>query len=44
MEALAESDMGKGLVLGMCFIFIGLFIDHFIKWALDKKAKLGLTS
>ena len=45
MEALSESDMGKGLVLGLCVAFIGLIIDHLInKWALDKKAKLGLTS
>ena len=34
MEALSESDMGKGLVLGLCVAFIGLIIDHLInKWA-----------
>ena len=45
MIALAESDVGKGLVLGLCVAFIGLIIDHLInKWALDKKVKLGLVS
>ncbi len=45
MKALAESDMGKGLVLGLCVAFIGLIVDHLINtWAVDKKAKLGLVN
>ena len=43
MQALSESDMGKGLVLGLCVAFMGLAIDHLInKWAVHRKRELGL--
>ena len=43
MQALSESDMGKGLVLGLCVAFMGLVIDHMVNlWALKRKRELGL--
>ncbi len=44
MQALSESDMGKGLVLGLCVAFMGLAMDHLInRWALPRKQELGLA-
>ena len=43
MQALSESNMGKGLVLGLCVAFMGLAVDHLItQWATKRKQELGL--
>ena len=44
MQSLSESNMGKGLVLGLCVAFIGLTIDHLInQWAVKRKRELGIS-
>ena len=42
-RALSSTDVGKGLVLGLCVAFIGLLIDHLIlTWSSRRKKSLGL--
>ncbi len=42
-KALSETDVGKGLVLGLCVSFMALAVDHLItRWAREKRALLGL--
>ncbi len=44
MRALSASDVGKGLTLGLCVAFIGLFFDHISsRWAKEKREALGLN-
>jgi len=43
-RALSSTDVGKGLVLGLCVAFMGLTIDHLIKrWGAGRSRLLGLT-
>lgn len=42
-RALSASDVGKGLVLGLCVAFMGLTVDHLVtRWSAGRKAALGL--
>jgi glycine betaine/proline transport system permease protein len=42
-KALSETNVGKGLVLGLCVSFMALTVDHLItRWAREKTALLGL--
>ena len=42
-KALSETNVGKGLVLGLCVSFMALSVDHLItRWAREKRALLGL--
>lgn len=42
-RALSSTDVGKGLVLGLCVAFMGLMVDHLAtRWAADRKQALGL--
>lgn len=42
-RALSFTDVGKGLVLGLCVAFMGLLADHLIlRWSQDRKKILGL--
>ena len=42
-RALSSTDVGKGLVLGLCVAFIGLMVDHLIlRWSHDRRKALGL--
>lgn len=42
-RALSSTDVGKGLVLGLCVAFMGLMIDHLIlRWSAARKKALGL--
>ena len=42
-RALSSTDVGKGLVLGLCVAFIGLLVDHLIlTWSSDRKKALGI--
>jgi glycine betaine/proline transport system permease protein len=42
-KALSESDLGKGLTLGLCISFLALSVDHLIKyWARERRRLLGL--
>jgi len=42
-RALSSTDVGKGLVLGLCVAFMGLMIDHLItQWGQERQRKLGL--
>jgi glycine betaine/proline transport system permease protein len=42
-RALSSTDVGKGLVLGLCVAFMGLMVDHLVmRWAADRKKLLGL--
>ncbi len=42
-RALSSTDVGKGLVLGMCVAFMGLAADHLaMRWAADKRRALGI--
>jgi glycine betaine/proline transport system permease protein len=42
-RALSATDVGKGLVLGLCVAFMGLLVDHLIiRWSADRKKALGL--
>ncbi len=43
-KALSESNLGKGLVLGLCISFMALSVDHLInRWALERRRLLGLS-
>jgi glycine betaine/proline transport system permease protein len=42
-RALSSTDVGKGLVLGLCVAFMGLMVDHLIlQWSRDRKKALGI--
>ncbi len=42
-RALSATDVGKGLVLGLCVAFMGLMVDHLVtRWAADRRKALGL--
>ncbi len=42
-KALSESDLGKGLTLGLSISFMALTVDHLItRWAKERRALLGL--
>ncbi|MDE0305883.1 MAG: ABC transporter permease subunit [Albidovulum sp.] len=42
-KALSSTDVGKGLVLGLCVAFMGLMADHLIiRWSDSRKKALGL--
>ena len=42
-RALSSTDVGKGLVLGLCVAFIGLLVDHLIlTWSVRRKRALGI--
>ena len=42
-RALSSTDVGKGLVLGLCVAFMGLMVDHLIlQWSADRKKALGI--
>ena len=42
-RALSSTDVGKGLVLGLCVAFMGLMVDHLIvRWSADRKKALGI--
>ncbi len=42
-RALSSTDVGKGLVLGLCVAFIGLLVDHLIlTWSARRKQALGI--
>ena len=42
-RALSSTDVGKGLVLGLCVAFMGLLVDHLITvWGARRRHALGL--
>ena len=42
-RALSSTDVGKGLVLGLCVAFMGLLVDHLIsKWGARRARELGI--
>ena len=42
-RALSSTDVGKGLVLGLCVAFMGLMVDHLIlRWSSARKKALGI--
>ena len=42
-RALSSTDVGKGLVLGLCVAFMGLLVDHLITvWGAVRRRALGL--
>lgn len=42
-RALSSTDVGKGLVLGLCVAFMGLMVDHLVmRWSAERKKQLGL--
>ncbi len=42
-RALSSTDVGKGLVLGLCVAFMGLMVDHLVlRWSADRKKALGI--
>lgn len=42
-RALSSTDVGKGLVLGLCVAFMGLMIDHLItRWGAERQKLLGV--
>ncbi len=42
-KALSESDLGKGLTLGLCISFMAPGVDHLItRWARERRRQLGL--
>ena len=44
-RALSSTDVGKGLVLGLCVAFMGLTVDHLItRWGAERSRLLGLPS
>lgn len=44
-RALSSTDVGKGLVLGLCVAFMGLMVDHLIgKWGAERSRLLGVSS
>ncbi|MFK8082732.1 MAG: ABC transporter permease [Granulosicoccus sp.] len=43
-RALSSTDVGKGLVLGLCVAFMGLMVDHLItRWGSERQRLLGVT-
>lgn len=43
-RALSSTDVGKGLVLGLCVAFMGLMIDHLItRWGEHRQKILGVV-
>ncbi len=43
-RALSSTDVGKGLVLGLCVAFIGLLVDHLIlTWSSRRRQALGIA-
>ena len=43
-KALSESNLGKGLTLGLCVSFMALSVDHLItRWARERRQLLGLA-
>ncbi len=43
-RALSSTDVGKGLVLGLCVAFMGLMVDHLVtRWAEERNKALGLA-
>ena len=44
-RALSSTDVGKGLVLGLCVAFMGLMIDHLVtRWGAERSRQLGVGS
>ena len=44
MRAIAFTDVGRGLVLGLCVAFIGMTVDHVTTlWSTKRKQQLGLS-
>lgn len=42
-KALSETNIGKGVVLGLCVSFMALAVDHLVtRWARERKQLLGL--
>ncbi|MBX2882254.1 MAG: ABC transporter permease subunit [Granulosicoccus sp.] len=42
-RALSSTDVGKGLVLGLCVAFMGLMVDHLVTtWASSRREALGI--
>ena len=42
-RALSSTDVGKGLVLGLCVAFMGLTVDHLItRWGAERSRQLGV--
>ncbi|MFK7892009.1 MAG: ABC transporter permease [Granulosicoccus sp.] len=42
-RALSSTDVGKGLVLGLCVAFMGLMVDHLVSiWAARRRHALGI--
>ena len=42
-KALSESNIGKGVVLGLCVSFMALAVDHLVtRWARERRRLLGL--
>ena len=42
-RALSSTDVGKGLVLGLCVAFMGLMIDHLVtRWGAERSRQLGI--
>ncbi len=42
-RALSSTDVGKGMVLGLCVAFMGLLVDHLIiRWSTERKKALGI--
>lgn len=43
MKALSSTDIGQGLVLGLCVASLGLIVDHLAsRWARERRRALGL--
>ena len=43
-RALSSTDVGKGMVLGLCVAFMGLMVDHLMmRWSAERKRALGLA-
>ena len=41
--SLSESDIGKGVTLGLCVSFMALLVDHLInRWVRERRALLGM--
>lgn len=45
LKALSDKNgIGNGLMLGLCFVFLGLAVDHVIQtWARKQREALGLV-
>ena len=43
-KALSETNIGKGVVLGLCVSFMALTVDHLVtRWARERRKLLGLA-